>query len=82
MHDNNYTNYGLRRNVPPQNTALTSFENGIYNIIRNIEFRNVHGDFQERLREGKQNIPPKTYLFLQTSEQIFANYQAQITTDF
>ena len=41
MHDNdNYTNYDLRSNIsPPQNPALSSFENDIYNMERNIEFR-------------------------------------------
>ena len=45
---NNQTNYGLRSNTsPPQNPALTSFENDIYNMVRNIAFRNICNDFQD-----------------------------------
>ena len=57
MRDNNYTNYDLKRNVSPsQNTALTSFENDIYDMLRNTEFRNVRSDFQDRLREDINKI--------------------------
>ena len=43
--NDNYTNYCLRSNVsPPQNPALTTFENDIYNMVRNIEFRKVHSN--------------------------------------
>ena len=58
MCDNdNYTNYGLRINIsPPQNPALTSFENGIYGMVRNIEFINVHNDFQDKLKEDINEI--------------------------
>ena len=47
MRDNdNYTNYGSRSNIlPHQNSALASFENDIYNMVKNIEFRNVRNDF-------------------------------------
>ena len=38
MRDNdNYTNYGLRSNIsPPQNPALTSFENDIYDMKHRV----------------------------------------------
>ena len=66
MRDNgNYANYGLRSNVsPPQNPALTPFENDIYDVITNIEFRNVRNDFQGKLKEGINEIRSFKNLFL------------------
>ena len=41
-YNDNYTNYGLRSNIsPPQNPDLISFENDIYDMVRNIAFRKV-----------------------------------------
>ena len=58
MSDNdNYRNYGLRSNIPPpQNPALTSFKNDIYNMERNIEFRKVLNDFQDKLKKDIREI--------------------------
>ena len=58
MHDsNNYTNYRLRINISPsQNLALTCFENDINDMVRNIEFRNVRNDFQDKLKEDIHEI--------------------------
>ena len=50
--NNSHTNYGLRSNISfPRIQALTTFENDIYNLIRNIEFRIVRNDFQDKLKE-------------------------------
>ena len=60
--NDNYTNYGLRSNMsPPQNLALTSFENDIYQII---EFRKVHNDFQDKLKEDINEIRSSKNLFV------------------
>ena len=58
MHDsNNYTNYRLRINISPsQNLTLTCFENDINDMVRNIEFRNVRNDFQDKLKEDIHEI--------------------------
>ena len=58
MRDNdNYTSYGLRSNIsPPQNQALTSFENDIYDVVKNIEFMKVRNDFQDKLKEDINEI--------------------------
>ena len=86
MHDNdNYTNYVLRSNIsPPQNAGLTSFENDIHDMVRNIGFRNVRSDFQDKLKEDINEMCSfkKTYLFLPTSQQTCTKYQTQITTEF
>ena len=41
---------------PPQNHALKSFENGIYDMVRNIEFRKVRKDFQDKFKEDINEI--------------------------
>ena len=61
----NYTNYGLRSNIsPPQNPALTSFENDIYDIVRNIKFKKVQNDFQDKLKEDINEIHSSKNLFV------------------
>ena len=66
MHNNdNYTNYALRSNISPlQNQALTSFENDIYDMVRNIEFRNVCNNFQDKLEEDINKIHSSKNLFV------------------
>lgn len=61
----NYINYFFSSNISrPENPALTSFENdNIYNMIRNIEFRNVHSNFQDKLKEGIDKKRPSNNLF-------------------
>ena len=61
----NYTNYGLRSNIsPPQNPASISFENYIYDMVRNIKFRIVHNDFQDKLKEDIKEICYSKNLFV------------------
>ena len=65
MHDNdNYTNYGLRSNISPlQNPVLTSFENDIYVMVRNIEFTKARNDFQGKLKEDTNERRSSKSLF-------------------
>ena len=45
-------NFGLKStNTPPQNPALSSFENDIYKLISSIKFKNVQNEFQNKLSE-------------------------------
>ena len=37
--------------ITPQNRALTSVENNIYDMVRNMELRDVRSDFQDKLKE-------------------------------
>ena len=79
---NNYTNYGLRSNISPlQNPALTYFESDIYDMVRDIKFRKVHNDFQDKLKEDINEIRSSKNLFLRTSQQTCTKCQTQITTD-
>ena len=65
-HDkDDYVNFGLRSNISPtQNPALTSFENDIYDMVRNIEFIKVHNDFQDKLKEDIKGIRSSKNLFV------------------
>ena len=75
MCDNdNYTNYGLRMNVSPsQNPAFTSFENDIYDMVRNIEFMNVRNGFQDKLKEdiNKKRSSKSLLIFADKSTNLY-----------
>ena len=54
---NNSTNFGFKSNVtPPQNEKLTPFENGLYDMVRSIEFKSVRNNFQSTLRKDLNKI--------------------------
>ena len=54
---NNSTNFGFKSNVTPsQNEKLTPFENGLYDMMRSIEFKSVRNNFQSTLREDLNKI--------------------------
>ena len=60
----NNNNFGFKsRKCPPQNEDLNDFEADVYNMIKNIEFRNVRDDFQDQLQEDikKINISTKPF---------------------
>ena len=62
MRDNdNYTNYGLRSNISVHQNP--DFENDIYDMVGNIEFRKVRNDFQDKLKEAINEIlSPKNFM--------------------
>ena len=66
MHDNdNCTNYGLRNIISPsQNSPLTSVENNIYDMVRNMELRQVRSDFQDKLKEDINEVRSSKNLFV------------------
>ena len=49
--------YGLKTfNTPPAVKELISFENDLFDLAKNIEFRKVHSDFQNELSEDIRKI--------------------------
>ena len=65
MSDNdNYTNKAWKAITPSQNPAWTSLENNIYGMVRNIEFRNVRNDFQDKPKEDIDEIRSFIRLFV------------------
>ncbi len=50
-------NFGFKtQKSPPPNTALTGFENDIYNLISNIKFKKVESEFQQKLKRDVKKI--------------------------
>ena len=47
-----------------QNPALTSFEYDIHGMVRNIEFRKVQNEFQDKLKEDINEIRSSKSLFV------------------
>ena len=77
----NYTNYGLRSNIsPPQNPALISFENDIDDMVRNTEFRKVHSNFQDKLKEDINEMGSSKNLFVFADKS--TNLYEMLDTDY
>ncbi|XP_072050354.1 uncharacterized protein [Amphiura filiformis] len=49
---------------PPQVPELKEFEDGMLNIIQNVEFRNVNKPFQKQLSKDIKNIKEDEHLFV------------------
>ena len=54
--------------------------NVIYDTVRNIDFWNVRNDFQDKLKEGTNELLSSKN-FLRTCQQV-TKCQTNITTDF
>ena len=76
-------NYGFKiRKCPPQHKDLMKFEDHLQKIISIIQFRTVNNDFQNRLKDDKdQSSRRKRYLFLQI-KQTFTKWKNHITKNF
>ena len=63
--DNETNNYGFNsRKCPPHNDELDIFESDLYDMIRSIEFRNHHDEFQDQLRQDIKKINSSTKAFI------------------
>jgi len=61
--DNN--NFGFKsRKCPPQNEDLNNFETDVYEMIKNIEFRQIRDDFQDHLQQDIRKINNSTKTFI------------------
>ena len=50
--------------TPPQNELLNPFENDLYDIMRNIEFKHRKNQFQSKMKQDLQNIKSSDNLFV------------------
>lgn len=58
-------NFGFKsRKCPPQNEELNNFEADVYDMIKNIEFRQVRDDFQDQLQHDIRKINNSTKAFI------------------
>ena len=55
--DQNNNNYRFKSNMaPPPNEHLNKFENAMYDLIKNIEFRDNRNVFQTKLKEDLKKV--------------------------
>eukprot|EP00794_Sanderia_malayensis_P012450 gene12450-biopygen9924 len=63
--NNHNENFGFKsRKCPPQNEDLNPFENDLLNMIKHIQFKNTHGDFQDQLRKDINRINNSSKAFI------------------
>ena len=69
-------NFGFKsRKCPPQNEELNNFEADVYDMIKNIEFRQVRDDFQDQLQHDIRKINNSTKAFIPADKT--NNYHAR-----
>ena len=57
--------YGFESDrTPPQHDGLSAFEEDLYNMVKNIKFRNVCSNFQSRLTNDVTKINKSPNLFV------------------
>ena len=50
-------NFGFKSNKsPPQNQHLNAFEHDMYDMVKNIEFKQIPNKFQQQLQKDKKSI--------------------------
>ena len=58
-------NFGFMSNkTPPQNESINPFEDDIYELVKNIEFKSVKNKFQQKLNGDLKNIRNSKNLFV------------------
>ena len=67
--ENKHENFGFRSSyTPPVNPHLTEFENDLYELIRNIEFRETNDEFLRKLKDDMRDIGLSKNLFIQADK--------------
>ena len=73
-------NFGFKsRKCPPQNEELNNFEADVYDMFKNIEFRQVRDDFQDQLQHDIRKINKSTKAFI-PAEKTTNVYEVDKTT--
>ena len=58
-------NYGFKtEKTPPQDSALTAFENDLYELVHSIQFSNNCNQFQHRLKKDMKEINSSSSIFV------------------
>ena len=52
------------RNCPPQMPGMKEFEEDVYNMVKNINFKKVHSKFQEQLLQVVKRITSSNNVFI------------------
>ena len=63
--------YGFKSSkTPPQNPALNEFENDVYDLISNVEFRAVDDEFQKKMKADISEIRNSNMVILPADKQL------------
>ena len=78
------TNFGFKPvNTPRKNENLNQFESGLYDMVQNIEFKNVKSNFQMQLSSDVKNIKKNPKLLVPADKLInCTNLQLKSTTNY
>ena len=67
-------NFGFKSvRTPPKNEHVNAFETGLYDMVRNIEFKIVSSEFQSNLSKHIKRINEDPLLFTPTEKTNNAN---------
>ena len=67
--DNKPENFGFRSTkCPPQHSDLKNFENDLLDLIQNISFKQVHNEFQNKIRADIKRITTSEKAFIQADK--------------
>ena len=68
------SNYGFKsRKCPPQHPDLINFENDLLDMIKNVSFKAVRNNFQDKLRKETSSIKEsdKAYIFADKTRNLY-----------
>lgn len=69
--NNESSHFGFKsKKCPPQNEDLNNFEADVYDMIKNIEFRQVRDDFQDQLQHDIKRINNSTKAFIPADKTV------------
>lgn len=69
--NNESSHFGFKsKKCPPQNENLNNFEADVYDMIKNIEFRQVRDDFQDQLQHDIKRINNSTKAFIPADKTV------------
>ena len=62
-------NFGLKsEKCPPANKHLTQFEDGLYDMVKNINFKEIRNSFQDKLKADMKKIKSSKDVYVQADK--------------
>ena len=67
--EENKSNFGFRSKAsPPKNALIYEFENDLYDLIQNVEFKVVKNDFQRQMQSDLHSIKTSKKVFVKADK--------------
>ena len=80
--DQNSKNYGFKSNLsPPPNDHLNEFENSMYDMIKNSDFRSVRNSFQYKLKEDLKKVQSSSKIMVFAEKTASEEEYARLIND-